>query len=799
MPTSKPLPIKTFVSHCVDDKAFVFEVCDLLAPYLERAKMFCFEEHPSVTGDPRDRMMKEASKADLALIFVGARYDKWMCAEAGALIANAKCPKVMIAIDGTSSYGALQKHVLEIWGNKAEFIPDAFTTLSGREQPSAFVCAKEIHRVLMSSNESAGSRLKGLPQWNDEHMRYGLPARANVFSYEKDIIEFYVASLLHDRERMDVQEPPGNWVEQSRKESMNAIKQKWPAEKVLEKTTNERFAPQWPSVTRLKHRVPNPLLEAISVDGGARNGKDGSEVSAAALLGLVAPGGPLTFPEAGPRSELAWPDKAPNNGTLNVAVLVGGGIAPGINAVIDSIVQRHYAYAYAKQYKVNVWGVKNGLLAFNSDRALSTDEGNLMELTPVITGPHATLGGSMLGTARDDELLDDNKHLRSVRLKTIAQRLREKNINILYVIGGDGSMHAAHAIWYQVNLLEDRRRMSVVGVPKTMDNDILWMWQSFGFLSAVEEARCFVERMHTEVRCNPRLGIVQFFGSDSGYVVSHAVLATATGHAMLALIPEVKFSIVGVANYIKDRLRSRDSLPPDVAPVDPRMPHGLIVLAETAIPVDARECLGIKEAPKDLPMLRGYYEELACCFKLPEGCSSVYPNRKDASSCREPTYVTKGELKAINDYFDSRQHVHGQTSDDLRNVGVKILRTTLAYILRNQVMAVPDNGPARGEEPDWSRLRTVTIEPRYLVRALEPSTLDIINGQRLGLHAVDAGMAGYTDCMVSQWLTEFVYVPLELVVLGRKRIPPKGMFWQSVREKTGQPDNLVTPYIQPSP
>jgi hypothetical protein len=56
-------------------------------------------------------------------------------------------------------------------------------------------------------------------------------------------------------------------------------------------------------------------------------------------------------------------------------------------------------------------------------------------------------------------------------------------------------------------------------------------------------------------------------------------------------------------------------------------------------------------------------------------------------------------------------------------------------------------------------------------------------------------MAGYTDCMISQWLTEFALVPLELVVLGRKRIPPQGMFWKSVSSKTDQSADLVYPYV----
>jgi 6-phosphofructokinase 1 len=74
----------------------------------------------------------------------------------------------------------------------------------------------------------------------------------------------------------------------------------------------------------------------------------------------------------------------------------------------------------------------------------------------------------------------------------------------LYVIGGDGSMRAAHAL--QRTADEMGKDLAVVGVPKTMDNDILWIWQSFGFLSAVEKAREVILNMHTEVSSNPAAG-----------------------------------------------------------------------------------------------------------------------------------------------------------------------------------------------------------------------------------------------------------------------------------------------------
>ena len=307
-----------------------------------------------------------------------------------------------------------------------------------------------------------------------------------------------------------------------------------------------------------------------------------------------------------------------------------------------------------------------------------------------------------------------------------------------------------------------------------MDNDILWVWQSFGFLSAVEEAREIVERLHTEVHSNPRLGIIQFFGSGSGFVVSHAVLAASTGHATLALIPEIRFSVIGVACYLKQRLwesarpSSADVSEP-AAPIDPNIPHGLVVMSETAIPVDALECLGLKKPPSHL---KTFYEAVS---------AKILPS--------------EAEKQAIFDFFDNGQRVQGQTSDALRSLGIRILLEAIPILIKDQEINALISEKPGYDEPDWTKLRMVRNEPRYLVRALEPSTTDIINGQRLGLLAVDAAMAGYTDCMVSQWLTEFTIVPLDLVVLGRKRIPPDGMFWKSVSAKTRQDtSDLVRPY-----
>jgi 6-phosphofructokinase 1 len=271
-----------------------------------------------------------------------------------------------------------------------------------------------------------------------------------------------------------------------------------------------------------------------------------------------------------------------------------------------------------------------------------------------------------------------------------------------------------------------------------MDNDVLWVWQSFGFLSAVEKAREVIDQLNTEVQSNPRLCVVQLFGSDSGFVVSHTVLAEPTGHCLVALIPEVPFSMTGEKGLIAD-LRRRLSFD------DGRLPHGIVVMAETAIPTDAY------------------------LYLTDDKKSDFFVN------------LTDEEKGAINEFINlhkENRRIQGQTRDELRSAGLKIVSQGLEKALKND----PDGKPMR----EWENFRVFCNEPRHLLRAIPPSCLDIIFGQRLGTLAVDNALAGFTDFMISQWLTEYVLVPLELAILGRKRIPQEGIFWKSVLAKTQQ-------------
>jgi 6-phosphofructokinase 1 len=328
---------------------------------------------------------------------------------------------------------------------------------------------------------------------------------------------------------------------------------------------------------------------------------------------------------------------------------------------------------------------------------------------------------------------------RQNRLEWIVQRLDGDQIDILYVIGGDGSMKAAHAIYTVARELKRaeriQRELSVVAIPKTMDNDILWVWQSFGFLSAVEKATAEVERLHTEASSNPRLCIVQLFGSDSGFVASHAALAGGVCDAVL--IPEIRFTMTGLSDYVATRLLKRAA--PTQEP--PTSPHGLIIMAETAIPDDA----------------------------------PLYLDDEDLG-------LERKEKEAVRKFFDDDRRVQGQTPDELRSAGLKITARVLQRRIREQ-LGTRDNY--------FANYRVFCNEPRHLVRAIDPGVSDIVFGRRLGTLAVDNAMAGFTDFTLSQWLTEYVLVPLDLVVLGRKRVHTGGIFWKSVILSTGQPNDLT--------
>ncbi len=713
--------MKTFFSYSSADAEFVHLVRVFAQPSL--GEIFAFQQCQEGSNDIWEQMADKLAASEYFVIFAGAkcgRYQKWEAAQIFELISKPETAQRAIVVMMEPMESALLLLAKEM-------APIAsLPRIEAQQRNPKDVQAAE--KVAWDIAYKWGLRWKTFD---------GLPQDPHLFSYEKDIIKFFHnVKRLFPEGRIDA--PIENLkpdLSDEDKEAVKDIQEKWWRGCPMEWKDVRDFTSDAVSTT------PNKLPQK---EIGAFRPRDARVLAKALTVQASAESGvkEFTLQEAGPRKELYYPG---DSSALKVGIIVSGGIAPGINAVIDGIVQRHFLYAKHHGYLngLKIEGFRDGFLSLSKHpRPQSvllapdkTEAGLAGHEGAVCTAAHAHEGGSILGTSRADALLASED--RASNLLHIDEKLAD--LDILYVIGGDGTMKAAHALYTISAQNEDRDHpLSVVAIPKTMDNDVLWVWQSFGFLSAVEKAREVIDQLNTEVQSNPRLCVVQLFGSDSGFVVSHTVLAEPTGHCLVALIPEVPFSMTGDKGLIAD-LRRR------LSPNDGRLPHGIVVMAETAIPTDAdRYLTDDKESD---------------CF----------------------VHLTDEEKSAITEFIDlRRQHrrIQGQTRDELRSAGLKIVSQGLEKALKKDHNGIP--------KKEWENFRVFCNEPRHLLRAIPPSCLDIIFGQRLGTLAVDNALAGFTDFMISQWLTEYVLVPLELASLGRKRIPQEGIFWKSVLAKTRQ-------------
>ncbi|HRI15356.1 MAG TPA: 6-phosphofructokinase [Verrucomicrobiota bacterium] len=734
--------MKAFLSHSSKDQTFVLQVASYLRKCFE--EVFIYEDPPPNDSSWIDNIMRSIRESDAFILFVGATFTDWQQRERQEYLSlkptNPPKKSVVVALVG-DTLDAIPPDVLDGFHSCPQ-LQNLFThnkSQNRHDRPGD--CAREIVHSL------------NVP-WRGVD---DLPYNPHLFDYEKRIIEFFISKSMLSEPASPLD--PATPLQRNRFTStlsQDQINQKlkegcpdkWPSVQMLDP---EGFASgsgsgSRPTTTIKRNMIPEDIL------GKPRDPDSRVFVSASNLHNAAQ--FDLTLLEAGPRQSLLFPLRS--NRVLNVGVIVLGGIAPGINAVIDAIVHRHWLYQGHQGHNLTIYGFQNGLWAFENlparTRLLRPDaKGSISAVgTTLETSEHATEGGSMLGTWRETMLSDVNR--RSEELHNIAGKLYAYNIDILYVIGGDGSMKAAHALYNVAQEYARERRveypLSVVAVPKTMDNDILWMWQSFGFASAVQRAREIVAQLHTEVSSNPRLCVLQLYGSDSGFVVSHTVLASATGHCDLALIPEQPFTMIEIAEHLKRRIHQSQR----------PLPYGLVVMAETAIPEDALACIG---------------EDVS------GGHQHIY------ASLSKQLKLTLEEKEAVAEFVARRRRgrrIEGQTDDILRQASLHLVSQGLEILLKRTDIA-PE---FHDNLVDWRRLRLVTNEPRHLLRAAAPSTSDITMAQRLGILAVDNALAGYTDCMISQWLTEYVLVPLKLVVLGRKRIPEDGIFWKSVIAKTGQ-------------
>jgi 6-phosphofructokinase 1 len=251
----------------------------------------------------------------------------------------------------------------------------------------------------------------------------------------------------------------------------------------------------------------------------------------------------LAFELAGPRQHLFFDPPQ-----TRAAVVTCGGLCPGINNVIRTLF-----FELTENYGVRtVLGIRFGLEGLNPQ----TGEPPVKLTKEMVSGIHL-LGGTILGTSRGPQ-----------DPKTIVSFLEDRKIDILFCVGGDGTQRAAHEIAAEVA----RRKLpiAVVGIPKTIDNDIRYCRRSFGFATAVSEAETVVHRAHTEATgVQNGIGLVKLMGREAGFIAAGATIAS--GDVNFTLIPELPFELDGpngLLAKLERRLAARR--------------HAVIVVAEGA-------------------------------------------------------------------------------------------------------------------------------------------------------------------------------------------------------------------------
>ena len=231
-----------------------------------------------------------------------------------------------------------------------------------------------------------------------------------------------------------------------------------------------------------------------------------------------------SFEMAGPRKKIYF-----NPSKIKSAIVTCGGLCPGINDVIRSIVMTSN-FDYGSKSITGIRYGYNGLNPKNNYKPVN------LTLESVEDIHHH--GGTILASSRGGT--DD--------MDLLVNTLEKMGINILYCIGGDGTLHGAHRI--AEIALERGIPLSVVGVPKTIDNDISYIQRSFGFETAFSEAVKAITTAHIEAKGAPNgIGLVKLMGRHSGYIAANASLAM--NDVNFIMVPEVPFELYGDNGFLK--------------------------------------------------------------------------------------------------------------------------------------------------------------------------------------------------------------------------------------------------------
>jgi 6-phosphofructokinase 1 len=314
---------------------------------------------------------------------------------------------------------------------------------------------------------------------------------------------------------------------------------------------------------------------------------------------------PLSMEKAGPRENIFFePAKT------KVAIVTCGGLCPGLNNVIRSLVyELHYRYGVSR-----ILGIKYGY-----EGLVSSYNHPVVELTPSLVGALNYTGGSFLGSSRGNQDVGQ-----------IVDTLEILNVNILFCIGGDGTLRGAHAIHEEI--VKRKLKIAIAGIPKTIDNDINLIDKSFGFETAFSIANDIIRNAHNEASgAFNGIALVKLMGRDSGFIAAHAALAIQ--EVNFVLIPEISFDLYGQRGFLRilrKRLEERH--------------HAVVVVAEGA----GQDFFDKSEQVKDAS---GNIKHKDIGIFLKEKISEEFTNKNFPHSIRyiDPSYIIRSTPANPND------------------------------------------------------------------------------------------------------------------------------------------------------
>lgn len=222
-----------------------------------------------------------------------------------------------------------------------------------------------------------------------------------------------------------------------------------------------------------------------------------------------------------------------------------GGICPGLNDVIRALVMGLYHHYGVK----TIYGFRYGYEGLSARGSRTAKP-----LTPKAVRDIHLTGGTILGSSRGPQDVPE-----------MVDTLERMKIGILFAIGGDGTLKGAQALYEEISRRD--RKISIIGIPKTIDNDISHVDKSFGFETAVAQTRSAIYSAHVEAQgARNGIGLVKLMGRESGFIAAYAVLANSD--ANFCLVPELEFTLEGLLKALETRLDARQ--------------HAVIVVAEGA-------------------------------------------------------------------------------------------------------------------------------------------------------------------------------------------------------------------------